>query len=1132
VTAAGAPPRTSEQGEASAPGASGSVVPPFDLRAALPSGLTLLEASAGTGKTYALAALATRFVAEHGLSASELCIVTFTEAATAELRGRVRSRFGEAAAHLEAGGGASDDEVLDLLGGGDPGTLARRAANLRRALADFDAATISTIHGFCSRLVGRSPGGGALTDDDGDLRELVIDRFLSDLGDEDPPLPLEKVVEAVELRMRMPDAAMFTVDLDGLDDAARVRARRVAEAAGFVDDLVDEARARRSERRTRTFDSLLVEARDVLLGADGPAVVDALRRRYRLVMIDEFQDTDAVQWAIFRTAFLDRPGPDAAPVVLVGDPKQSIYRFRSAELSAYLAARRHTLAAGGGLAGLTVNRRTDRPLLEALELLFSGATFGAPEVAFQPVEAAPGHDTGRLLGTDGASLQFRVLPEGAPTGECRSVAVADLTACVVELLSGAHIADGEGGSRPVRPGDIGILVRSNRDAAAYADALGAAGVPAARSSSDSVLDSRAADEWRTLLLALDRPGSSARARAAYVGWFLGRSPAELDALDDDGTADLVEVLRSWSSCLAERGLPALLGALRDNGLLGRVLAQRGGERDLTDLDHVAELLGAATGGRRTAPAALLAVLDQLEATGAVADDEGVTSDVLARRIDRDDDTVTILTVHKAKGLEFPVVLCPTLWTPPMGITALGHAHVDGRRLIDTDAVARPRGTKVSGRKAEAVFASVAAANRAEHEAEALRLLYVALTRAKHRLVLWWARPPRTSPSSLTHLLVAAGDGTVDLQALAGRSEGRIGLAEARRPATPTRWEPEAPDPQPLVAAVAERRIDRTWARWSFTGIERAARSLAAHRAPEVERPVPALESLMAVPPDLPLEGGHDELAVTDDDLDEPTMPDLAELARLALAGVAGGRELGVLVHAVLERADFASPTLAQDLRALCAERLAYRRLDIDADRLADGLVAALHAPLGGPLGPTRLVDLTRRQRLDELEFDLPLGRFDAAAIGRVLCVHLAPTDPLRPWAEHAAAGALHVDVEGMLTGSIDMVARTADGRYWLADHKTNRLPDGHYDGPALAQIMSAQGYPLQAALYLVALHRYLRWRVPAYDPARHLVGAAYLFVRGMDPSRPADDARGVHWFTPPPAAIDALDVLLATGSAP
>jgi exodeoxyribonuclease V beta subunit len=252
--------------------------------------------------------------------------------------------------------------------------------------------------------------------------------------------------------------------------------------------------------------------------------------------------------------------------------------------------------------------------------------------------------------------------------------------------------------------------------------------------------------------------------------------------------------------------------------------------------------------------------------------------------------------------------------------------------------------------------------------------------------------------------------------------------------------------------------------------------------------------------------------------------------RRPLLDVPGGKAFGTLVHSVLEHTDFGSATLAADLHDRCAEALRYRPLPVDSLVLAEGLAGALAAPLGGPLGPVRLVDLPRADRLDEMTFDVPLGRLSAARVAGVLLDHLPPDDPLRPWAEQAAAGGLAVEVAGMVTGSIDLVARTPDGRFWLADYKTNRLRDTDYDEPAMAAAMTANGYPLQATLYLVALHRYLRWRLAErYDPARQLLGAAYLFVRGMDPDRPVDAARGVFWWCPPVAALDAVEQLLAAG---
>ena len=1122
--------------------------PPFDLIGVRPTGFTVLEASAGTGKTYSLAGLALRFVAEVGLEASQLCIVSFTEAATAELRGRVRTKLAEAQYHL-ATGAPTDDDVLRVVAGCAGEERVVRLSRVEAALADFDAATISTIHGFCSRVV--ATGGGfdlPLTALDTDVDELVNDRMLERYGaaGEWPAEPT-KLAEAVRLRLRLPDAALFTLDDNArskLKPDAVPRADDLDEIAALVEEMVLDVRRRRALSRRRTFDGLITDARDHLRGPAGAATRAALQARFRLVMIDEFQDTDHVQWDIFRSAFLEGPRP--LTMVVVGDPKQSIYRFRSAELSAYLAARDRADA----ITSLDTNRRSDGEVLDGLDTLFAGYEFGDPRVAFQPVKPAPGRETGvsATASTPGVpAVEIRSLAPTLATNEARACARDDLVAEVVRLL--------ESGSAS-RASDIGVLVRSNADATRYVGALAAAGVPAASSSNDSVLDSPAALQWRILLSALERPSSPGRARAAAMGWFVGLAAHELDALDDDGMGELAERLRRWALSLSDGGLAQLMSQVRGGGLLERVLGQSGGERDLTDLDHVQELMQGAVASRPVGASALLAVLDDLTTPGP-ADEEELAPELLARRIDRDDDTVKVLTVHRAKGLEFPVVLCPTLWTARAKRQGPPHAQMGGGRLIDTNCIRREKPGKGGS-----VFTPVEKCDKDERAGEDSRLLYVALTRAKHRLVLWWSPAAVTKNSFpplgdlFAHSLGADPGDELDVEALAVRSGGSIAVTSVPERPTAAVLGRNAADRPVLAVAQARRVLDRTWRIWSFSAMKAMAEAnvlssgdldpedgvvggngVAAADDGATDGPEPAVGASGAEPD----AGGG---------VDEPSVDEVAaahEQGRLGtdmgpgrevtlLQGAPGGTGFGRLVHTVLERVDFAADDdqVLHDLRERSAELLRHRRLPITPDALAEGLLVALRTPLGGCMGARRLVDLERSDRLDELGFDLPLAGLDAGAIAEVLARHLPDDDPLRPWFTDAANGALAVDVAGLLTGSIDLVARTADGRYWLADYKTNFLPDGEYGPDAMATAMGHHGYPLQATLYLVALHRFLRWRLRGYDPDRHLDGAAYLFLRGMGApavGAEAPEAPGIVWWRPPTVAILELDRLLATGRA-
>ncbi|HEY6530960.1 MAG TPA: 3'-5' exonuclease, partial [Acidimicrobiales bacterium] len=653
-----------------------------------------------------------------------------------------------------------------------------------------------------------------------------------------------------------------------------------------------------------------------------------------------------------------------------------------------------------------------------------------------------------------------------------------------------------------------------------------AGVPAASSSNDSVLDSPAAVQWRILLAALERPSSPPRARAAALTWFVGLTPFELDALDDDGLADLVDQLRRWALRLVDGGLVALMAEARAGGLQPRVLARPGGERDLTDLDHVQELLLAATVGRSVGPSALLAVLDDLASPDDVRVEDALAPELLSRRIDRDDDTVKVLTVHRSKGLEFPVVLCPTLWRKRANRQGIAHAIDDGVRLIDTNQIRLAK--KGTGK----VFEGVAQADTVERVGEDSRLLYVALTRARHRLVVWWSpcslpkAGSSATPPPLAQLLQhATGSERVpDLEGLAQSSGGAISVVAI--PARPDRPvlapAEEAPE---LEVATFSRVLDPSWYRWSFSTIKARAEAVAdAGRL------------------DVPAMGGVDEPdaeATVEGVADRP--PGAAvTVAATPLQAAPAGTAFGTLVHAVLERVDFAAADLVDQLVEHAAEQLRYRALPVEPGPLAEGLEVALRAPLGGPMGERALADLDRADRLDELSFDLPLARLDASAIAGVVLGHLPADDRLRGWFEEAAAAEHRVDVAGLLTGSIDLVARTADGGVWLADYKSNLLSDGDYGPAALAAAMAHHGYPLQATLYLVALHRYLRWRVPDYDPDRHLLGAAYLFLRGMgaepveqgEQGETTDGRPGIVWWRPPTAAIEELDRLLAVGVAP
>ena len=573
-------------------------VAPFEICGPLPTGVTVLEASAGTGKTFTIAALATRYVAEEALPLEQLLLITFTRMATGELRHRVRERMVSAEAGMTRvlGGGATDpsDELLVHLGDATDDEVRARRDRLRTALANFEGATIDTTHAFCQRvLTGLGVSGDAdrdatFVEDPRDLiEEVVADFYVRKFGrsQEAPAFTVDVARRIARQVVANPDAVIHTAETGPDLDARRAFAERVR----------DEVARRRRLAGELTFDDLLTRLRDTLVDpVRGDVAVGRLRARYRVALVDEFQDTDPIQWQILQRAFVDDGA--SSTLVLIGDPKQAIYAFRGADVYSYLRA----AAVAGQRATLATNWRSDQALLDAYDAVFDEATLGHSGIAYRKVEAAAGGRSRRLLGDSvGAPLRFRMVhredglaPLTARTKElqtdpARAEIAADLAADVVGLLSSRATIDEES----IRPGHVAVLVQRNADALRVRDALDDVGVPAVVNSAGSVFETAAARDWWRLLQALERPSSVTPVRAVALTSFFGWTATEVASATDVEWETVHAQLHRWAGVMRLRGVAALFElASRRGALAARLLSRSGGERLLTDLRHVAQLL--------------------------------------------------------------------------------------------------------------------------------------------------------------------------------------------------------------------------------------------------------------------------------------------------------------------------------------------------------------------------------------------------------------------------------------------------------------------------------------------------------------------------------------------------------------
>jgi len=1196
--------------------------PPLDVFHERLCATTLIEASAGTGKTWNLCALVLRLLLEQALPLPRILVVTFTNAATAELRERIRARILDVLAGLQGGAQAQDPFVAALLTalrtrGLQDATLQQR---LHLALETFDEASIFTIHGFCQRALAENPFAaalpmtGTLLADDTELREQVTSDFWrrhilgSDgqaispalaallLARKDSPArwsallqrrtarplarllwppaatqphdsaPLHAHFRAVQAlwthaqaevaavvnaaQPRLPanvykpasiaqalqswrhllaaphaDAADFALPKLDLLTTGRLQAKKgqapieahpfFAAASELLALHTAQQAALESERlallrlwleqgpaalraakrslRVMTYDDLLHDLHERLHAADGARLAARLRERWPVALVDEFQDTDPLQWSIFDTVYA-RAG---APLFLLGDPKQAIYSFRHADLHTYLQAR----AQASTQRSLTENQRSTPGVLAGLNALFGANPRGfvAPGLDYLPVQA--GAKPRPVLVDRSAArapLQLWALPAAAdgqplPKPEARRLAAQAVAGEIARLLAAAHRGEVTLDGRPLGAGDVAVLVRSHAQGALMRRALAALGVGCIELSQADVHHSIDAEELERVLAAMLAPTDEGRLRAALSTTLMGLDAAAIDALSDNEAAllDCMSRFAAYRDAWLQRGVgPMLRRWLQQEQVTPRLLHRADGERRLTNLRHLAERLHEAS-TQHAAPEALLRWLQQQRRRN----DGGEAAQL---RLESDRHLVAIITIHKSKGLEFPLVYCPFLWD---GHPGPGDAAAAGIDYHDAD------GTPVTDFRPEAA-AIAREPQRLARLAEDVRLVYVALTRAVQRCTVV-VGPYRSGKSSkecgkaaLNRLLArddnvpAAADIVPMWAQLATANAPAVDLQPLPQPvhAPPP---PSQAEPTALAAlpAPAERSI--SWTIGSFSSLVRGLTHEAAARDHD---DLPAAAAELASPSPLPI----------------PDADDILDFPR--------GPEAGECLHALLERVDYGDPSTwpgaiqhALQLHPMTAHDGG------DATHRQRQLQGLLHNLLHTPLLPgLQLATVRAARRLVEWEFLLPVHRLTRTALAATLARHgLALPLPA------------HAPLTGFLRGFVDL-AFMHDGRWFVVDWKSNHLGQtpGAYAGPALQHAVHAQGYGLQVLLYAVALHRHLRQCLPGYDAARDFGGALVLFVRGVRPHWVDDQGRPCGVFALHPAAqlLDDLSALMDSSS--
>jgi exodeoxyribonuclease V beta subunit len=1161
----------------------------FDLaKTQLERGVTLIEASAGTGKTFSLAGLILRLVAEEYFDIKEILAVTFTIAATAELKERIRERLHDALRQLREG--KSSDEILIR-------TLVREDLQksihaIDLALQSFDEAQVFTIHSFCQQILqdyafesGASFDGELVPDPTPLYGEVAMDFWRVRLDTASPlicavlmawqcsPTKWSKLLERIR---NHPDVAFIPpagkesfVDLTKTiersveeirtewkrkhseikeileHDSNLLRSQqyfnadrvaelllKIAEACGEFDsadplcfkaleDVSSEAikvgtknnqtppkhrffelctifassvqtlllrftydflayaekelHRRKAQTNTVNFDDLVLALRRALMGPSADRLAMAIGAKYRAVLVDEFQDTDPAQYEIFQRVF----GSGKHHLYYIGDPKQAIYGFRGADVFTYLGAAhdaRRTLTLG-------TNWRSEWRLVSAVNALFQQREdpFILQGISYHRIEAASDPTFPMLTDLPKAAtapLSLRFVASTRDDGEAMNkpqstTAVCDAVAADIKrlLASSARLVSPTA-SRKLGLGHMAVLVRTNDQAQQMQEVLTRQNIRAIMQSEQSVFASDEAAELHDFLRGLLDPAREKAFKRALITSIIALNGDELLQLEGNEPErqrwldKFFEWRTRWST---ECFIAAFRQVIVEQKLRARLVDTDGGERRLTNFLHLGELLHGAETTLRLKPDALVDWLAKQRKSSRVSQDE------FQLRLESDSDAVQVVTVHKAKGLQYPVVFCPFTWT------SADSNWWDELQFHDRDKADKLtfslRGT-AAGSAQQKQWASE------ERTSEEVRMLYVAITRARNRCNVYVPDYRSVHESALALLFkpAARNDLPKALARLADKNREYISFSTVKDTDSVERG-PESEAAQ-LAARAFTARIDRTAMIASFSGLNTGRIELEEQEPEITDAPEVVVEEEVG------------------------TGNGIFDFAR--------GARAGDFFHAVLERLDFVQP----DLEPLVDEQLLWH--GFAGTKCRDALLSTLTQLLEVELEPgMALRQVSKAARLSELEFTYRLKRLDPAGLAALF---KRSSDLSKRFIGNLER--LRFDpVEGYLRGFIDLFFEFG-GRYFVVDWKSNWLGNriSDYGATGMQRAMLDHNYFLQAQLYVLAADLFLQNQIPNYDYERDFGGVFYLFLRGIDRKNPKS---GVYTQRPTQTVVKLLRELAA-----